>query len=68
MAVEEQEIAREQSALTFELRTEVSLCDLLRQRDSAAARTRLEAVMGRFTEGCESWDMQRARALMESLR
>jgi tetratricopeptide (TPR) repeat protein len=62
------EIAREQSALTFELRTEVSLCELLRQKDPAAARARLEAMMGRFTEGFESWDMRRARALMERLK
>ena len=62
------EIAREQSALTFELRTEVSLCELLRQKDPAAARVRLEAMMGRFTEGFESWDMRRARALMERLK
>ncbi len=62
------EIAREQSALTFELRTEVSLCELLRQKDPAAARARLDAVMGRFTEGFDSWDMRRGRALMERLK
>jgi len=61
------EIAREHSALTFELRTEVSLCELLRQKDPAAARARLDAVMARFTEGFESWDMRRARALKEKL-
>lgn len=61
------EIARGQSALTFELRTEVSLCELLRQKDPAAARARLDAVMARFTEGFESWDMRRARALKEKL-
>jgi class 3 adenylate cyclase/tetratricopeptide (TPR) repeat protein len=61
------EIAREQSALTFELRTEVSLCELLRQTDPVGARARLEAVMGRFTEGFESWDMRRAGAMMERL-
>jgi class 3 adenylate cyclase len=59
--------ARSQSALTFELRTEVSLCELLRQKDPAAARARLEAMMGRFTESFESWDMRRARALLEKL-
>ena len=62
------EIAREQSALTFELRTEVSLCELLRQKDPAAARTRLEAMMGRFTEGFNSWDMRRARSSVDSLQ
>ena len=61
------EIAREQEALTFELRTEVSLCELLARDDAAAARTRLAAVMGRFTEGFDSWDMRRATALRERL-
>jgi tetratricopeptide (TPR) repeat protein len=60
-------IASEQEALTFELRTEVSLCELLRQTDPAAARARLQAVMARFTEGFGSWDMKRAKALMERL-
>ncbi len=62
------EIAHEQSSLTFELRTEVSLCELLRQKDPSAARSRLEAVMGRFTPGYDSWDTRRALALMERLR
>ncbi|HEV7920381.1 MAG TPA: AAA family ATPase [Thermoanaerobaculia bacterium] len=56
------EIARAQSALTFELRTEVSYCELLRQRDPAAARERLAAVMARFPPGYDSWDMRRAGA------
>ncbi|HYK02193.1 MAG TPA: AAA family ATPase [Thermoanaerobaculia bacterium] len=60
-------IAREQEALTFELRTEVSACELLRQTDPAAAGARLQAVMARFTEGFGSWDMKRAKALMERL-
>lgn len=55
------EIAREQKALTFELRTEVNICDLL------GARARLEAIMGRFTEGLDGWDMRRARALLARL-
>ncbi|MEA2239396.1 MAG: hypothetical protein QOC81_4120 [Thermoanaerobaculia bacterium] len=60
-------IAREQSALTFELRTEVSYCELLGRTDAAAAREQLGAVIKRFTESFESWDMLRARALMEKL-
>ena len=62
------EIARAQSALTFELRTEVSLCELLRQRDLVAARKRLAAIIDRVSEGFDSWDMRRAQALMERLR
>ncbi len=61
------DIARRQAALAFELRTEVSYCEMLRQKNRDAARARLEAVMGRFTEGFESWDMRRARGLMERL-
>jgi len=61
-------IARKQSALTFELRTEVSLCELLRQKDVPAARARLEAVLARFTSGYDSWDTRRARALLDTLR
>ena len=37
------DIARDESALTFELRTEVSFCELLRQTDPAAAKQRLES-------------------------
>jgi class 3 adenylate cyclase/tetratricopeptide (TPR) repeat protein len=61
------EIAREQGALMFELRTEVSYCELLRHDDPAAARARLSAVTARFTEGSDSWDMRRARALLDRL-
>jgi hypothetical protein len=60
-------IAREQSALTFELRTEVSYCEFIGKTDPAAARSRLGAVIARFTEGFESWDVRRARAMMEKL-
>jgi class 3 adenylate cyclase/tetratricopeptide (TPR) repeat protein len=60
-------IAREQSALTFELRTEVSYCEFLGRTDPAAARARLGSVIARFTEGFESWDVRRARAMMEKL-
>jgi class 3 adenylate cyclase/tetratricopeptide (TPR) repeat protein len=60
-------IAREQSALAFELRTEVSHCELIGRTDASAARTQLGAVIDRFTESFDSWDMRRARSLMEKL-
>lgn len=48
------------------MRTEVSLCELLRQKDPSAPRTRLEAVTGPFEQGY-SWDMRKAGALMEKV-
>jgi hypothetical protein len=51
-------IAREQSALTFELRTEVSYCEFIRKTAPAAASDRLGAVIARVTEGFESWDVK----------
>ena len=55
------EVAAEQRALTFELRTSVSRAEL--RKDAAALRE----VMARFTEGFESWDMRRARKALASL-
>jgi predicted ATPase/DNA-binding winged helix-turn-helix (wHTH) protein len=62
-------VAREQSALAWELRSTMDLARLLReggQRDKA--RHTLAIVYDRFTEGFETADLKLARALLEDLR
>ncbi|MFY0562780.1 protein kinase domain-containing protein [Archangium lansingense] len=61
-------IAREQGAGLFELRTMVSLCQLLRdQGRPEVARRMLERVYGRFAEGGEWADFREARVMLASL-
>jgi predicted ATPase/DNA-binding winged helix-turn-helix (wHTH) protein len=62
-------VAREQSALAWELRSTMALARLLSedgQRDEA--RQALALVYDRFTEGFETEDLKLARALLEDLR
>jgi len=62
-------VAREQSALAWELRSTMVLARLLSedgQRDQA--RHTLALVYDRFTEGFETADLKLARALLEDLR
>jgi predicted ATPase/DNA-binding winged helix-turn-helix (wHTH) protein len=62
-------VAREQSALAWELRSSMALARMLSedgQRDQA--RHTLALVYDRFTEGFETADLRLARALLEDLR
>jgi predicted ATPase len=62
------EVAREQSALAFELRSAIDLARLLAesgQRDQA--RQVLALVYDRFTEGFETSDLRIARQVLEDL-
>jgi predicted ATPase len=61
--------ARQQGALSWELRAATSAARLLRdqgRRGDAVAI--LEPVYGKFTEGFETADLKSARALLDSLR
>jgi tetratricopeptide (TPR) repeat protein len=62
-------VAREQSALAWELRSTMALARMLSEdghRDQAGHT--LALVYDRFTEGFETADLKRARALLEDLR
>lgn len=62
------DIARHQAALSWELRSAVSLACLWRDMGRAAqARTMLDEVYGRFTEGFATRDLTEAKALLEAL-
>jgi len=66
---EAMELARDMGARAFELRTAVSLADLLRARDEAdAARRLLAPLYAGFTEGRDAPDLLDARALLKQLR
>ena len=62
------EIAREQTALSWELRVTMSLPRLLRDRGRPAdAMALLQPVFNRFTEGFDTADLAAAKALLDSL-
>jgi predicted ATPase len=62
------EVARRQSAKSWELRATVSLCRLWKQEGrEAEARERLEEIYGWFTEGFDAPDLVEARALLDDL-
>jgi predicted ATPase len=62
------QIAREQSALFWELRIALSLARLrVSQGRAREARAQLASVYVRFTEGFATADMQAARTLLEEL-
>jgi len=62
-------IAREQGALAWELRSATSLAELWQQQNrSDAAFELLGPVHGRFTEGFETNDLMRAAALLRGLK
>jgi predicted ATPase len=62
------EIAKEQSAKSWELRTSTSLARLWRQQGKQAeARELLSEIYDWFTEGFDTRDLQDAKALLEEL-
>ncbi len=62
------EVARKQSAKSWELRATVSLARLWReQRKSEQAKATLAAIFGWFTEGFDLPDLKDARALLDQL-
>jgi len=62
------EIARNQSAKSFELRATTSLARLLaKQGHRDEARARLEAIYDWFTEGFDTADLKDAKALLDEL-
>jgi predicted ATPase/DNA-binding winged helix-turn-helix (wHTH) protein len=62
------EVARQQGALSWELRAALSLTRLrMRQNHIEAARKTLAAVYERFTEGFETADLRSAREVLEAL-
>jgi predicted ATPase len=62
-------VAREQSALAWELRSSMALARMLSERGQRdQARHGLALVYDRFTEGFETTDLKLARALLEDLR
>jgi predicted ATPase len=61
-------VAREQMAKSFELRTSVSLCRLLKKQDKKEeARQLLTKIYNWFTEGFEESDLKEAKVLLEDL-
>src|SRR5215216_450196 len=61
------EVARRQSAMSFELRTVLSLCRLWQKNGKLEeSRDLLQDIYGRFTEGFATADLQEAQALMRS--
>jgi len=62
------QVARHQSARSWELRATVSLCRLWqKQGRTDEARHMLAEVYGWFTEGFDTPDLQEARALLDAL-
>lgn len=62
------EIARQQQALSLELRAAMSLARLYRDRgEQAQARALLGQAYGSFTEGFETVDLREAKALLDQL-
>ncbi|MET4256332.1 putative ATPase/DNA-binding winged helix-turn-helix (wHTH) protein [Bradyrhizobium sp. S3.12.5] len=62
------DVARQQGALLWELRSATSLARMLRRDRSKEARQILAPVYSRFTEGFETADLRAARATIEMLR
>jgi len=62
------EIARRQSARSFELRATASLARLLdKQGRQDEARRMLDEIYGWFTEGFDTADLKEAKALLDAL-
>jgi predicted ATPase len=62
------DLAREQGALSWELRVDTSLARLwYSQNRSAEASVLLQPVYDRFTEGFDTADLKAAKALLDSL-
>jgi predicted ATPase len=62
------DLARAQGALSWELRTGISIARLMRKQGRIEeARNLLRAVYARFTEGFETSDLRRAKQLLDEL-
>jgi predicted ATPase len=62
------EIARKQQAKSWELRATASLAKLWQQQGKQhAARNALSKIYGWFTEGFDTKDLQKAKALLDEL-
>jgi adenylate cyclase len=63
------EVARQQNARSFELRSTTSLARLLHAAGRRVeARAMLAEIYGWFTEGFDTADLKEARALLDELR
>jgi predicted ATPase len=63
------DLARQQGALSWELRAAISLARLLRDQGcSIGAMTLLQPVYDRFTEGFDTADLKAAKDLLEKIR
>ena len=63
------DVARQQQAKSWELRTATSLARLWQnQGKPCEARELLAAIYGWFTEGFDTKDLREAKALLEELR
>jgi predicted ATPase len=61
-------IARRQSALSWELRSALTLARIrVRQGDCEQARQLLSTIYNQFTEGFETWDLKAAQQLLREL-
>jgi predicted ATPase len=61
--------ARQQGALSWELRTATSLARLLRDQDRPAdAMALLQPIYDRFTEGFDTSNLKAAKALLDALQ
>ena len=62
-------VARQQGALSWELRAATSLAGLWRRQDRvAAAGAMLQATLDRFSEGFQTGELRRASALLDQLQ
>lgn len=62
------DVAQQQGALLWELRSATSLARMLRRDRSKEARQILAPVYSRFTEGFDATDLRAARVTLETLR
>jgi predicted ATPase len=60
-------IAKSQRALSWELRTATSLAELwMKQGRAQDAKAVLTPIYGRFTEGLDTTDVRKARAVLDA--
>jgi predicted ATPase len=63
------DVARDQKAKSWELRSTTTLARLLAERqDRAAAREMLSGIYGWFTEGFGTKDLREAKTLLDALQ
>jgi hypothetical protein len=61
------QLAQEGGALSWELRTAISLAQFLRDRDTTRGHTLLQQVVDRFTEGYDTADYMQALTVLSEL-